>query len=185
MTQNVPEFSAAIKKSNYSGDFLAMFARSSIDQQIARLIEEKWRKFDQRHRLKPADSTTSTSEQDWQKFHLKPVSIRSLGKGKVTSTEDLHKHINMLRSDHLHFWYHNHSSYAESLSAVLLTDTGTKLPSFRQVKREKGALTRANTLQVHFEGICATATTRCAMTVAFSPSRMSPLSRRRSMFYLL
>ena len=68
----------------------------------------------------------ATSVTDWQQYRLKSVPIRSLSRSKVASYEDLQRHINFLRSDHLQFWYHNHSSFANSLSAVLLTDTGNK-----------------------------------------------------------
>ncbi|KAH9393794.1 hypothetical protein TYRP_021517 [Tyrophagus putrescentiae] len=117
----VPGFSTAIKQSNYSGNFLAMFARTNIDQPISRLIEEKWSKHDSES---AAQKSTTSEVVDWKQYQLKPVSIKSLSKGKAASFQDLQKHVNMLRSDHLHFWYHNHSSYPNSLGAVLLTDTG-------------------------------------------------------------
>ncbi len=122
----VPGFSTAIKQSNYSGNFLAMFARTNIDQPISRLIEEKWSKHDSES---AAQKSTTSEVVDWKQYQLKPVSIKSLSKGKAASFQDLQKHVNMLRSDHLHFWYHNHSSYPNSLGAVLLTDTGKESDS--------------------------------------------------------
>lgn len=121
--QTIPGFSASIKRNNFSGNFLAMFARTNTDQFIAKLIEEKW----SNHDLKSVDETSDDSKIDWKQYQLKPVSISSLSSGKVASYEDLQKHVNMLRSDHLHFWYHNHSSLSSSLGAVLLTDTGKNL----------------------------------------------------------
>lgn len=106
-----------IKYGNYSGDFLAMFSRANADQQISKLIVQKWRSHDD-------DSRRTQLNTVWQRYRLSPVSIESLSKDKVATFEDIQRHVNMLRSDHLHFWYHNHSSYANSLSAVLLTDTG-------------------------------------------------------------
>lgn len=127
--QTVPGFSAAIKRSNYTGNFLAMFARTNIDQSISKLIEEKW----SHHDLKSVDEASENSKIDWKQYQLKPVPISSLSKGKVASYEDLQRHVNMLRSDHLHFWFHNHSSYPSSLGAVLLTDTGNNSRKESQV----------------------------------------------------
>ena len=111
----MPEFSKSIKQSHYKGDFLAMFARSKADQEIASLIKNQWTEMDRKF---------SSNETNWKQYRLKPVTINTLDNTKVATQKELHQHINMLRSDHLHFWYHNDSTYDSTLSAVLLTDTG-------------------------------------------------------------
>lgn len=42
----------------------------------------------------------------------------------MPSVEVLSAHANLLRSDHVMFWYHNSTEYIDTLQAVLLTDTG-------------------------------------------------------------
>lgn len=119
--QNVPKFSESIKQSNYSGDFLSMFARTNVDIGLSTLIEHKWNEYDQ---LKEKVIVADNDQINWKRFRMKPMLIDSLSEDKVANNDNLQRHVNMLRSDHLHFWYHNHSTYEHSLEAVLLTDTG-------------------------------------------------------------
>ncbi|KAI2797863.1 hypothetical protein BLOT_014714 [Blomia tropicalis] len=118
---NVPKFSESIKQSNYSGDFLSMFARTNVDIGLSTLIEHKWNEYDQ---LKEKVIVADNDQINWKRFRMKPMLIDSLSEDKVANNDNLQRHVNMLRSDHLHFWYHNHSTYEHSLEAVLLTDTG-------------------------------------------------------------
>ncbi|KAH8018382.1 hypothetical protein HPB51_003954 [Rhipicephalus microplus] len=63
----------------------------------------------------------------------------------------LAKHINFLRSDHVMFWYHSHPVYRESLSAILLTDTGPFRGTMRECYHEVcDDITALNDLNLHF-----------------------------------
>lgn len=93
-----------------------MFARTKADHRLVKLLTEAWNDHDKLNRK------SRTSD-----YRFKPVTIDSLSVNKVASYENLKQHVNMLRSDHLHFWYHNHTNHDNSLSAVLLTDTGKPL----------------------------------------------------------
>ena len=46
---------------------------------------------------------------------------------KIPDFKTLSNHANLLRSDHIMFWYHNNPQYNQTLRAVLLTDTGNAL----------------------------------------------------------
>lgn len=92
-----------------------MFARTGADQVLSDQIQRSW---------KQVNGNSSA-------FRLNEIRIQTLSTKKATTKEDLYEHVNMLRSDHVSFWYHNHSAYEQTLNAVLLSDTGENVSSLQ------------------------------------------------------
>ena len=104
--QALPEWSRQLRKNGFIGDFLAMISRNNIDDKLKNHIRNSWRWL--------------SSETPYK---LSELTINSLN-SNVPDFTTLSNHANLLRSDHMMFWYHNNSNYKQTLRAVLLTDTG-------------------------------------------------------------
>jgi len=110
--QAIPKWSKQIKTNGFVGDFLAMISRNNIDSKLAHYISNSW---------------SMVSKQT--PYKLSELSITSLGH-KTPDFDTLSNHANLLRSDHIMFWYPNSTLYNDTLKAVLITDTGNPSKSF-------------------------------------------------------
>ncbi|XP_077500979.1 uncharacterized protein LOC144111498 [Amblyomma americanum] len=106
-----PLVAQAIVADGFRGNFLASMSRWRMDERLARSFSRAWH------------------QQSGPHFGLHSLAI-PLGPQPLAA--NLAKHLNFLRSDHVMFWYHSHPVYKDSLSAILLTDTGP----FRGTMRE-------------------------------------------------
>lgn len=95
-----------MRENGFIGDFLALISRNDIDDNLKKQIENSWKRL--------SNGTP---------FKLSELTIDTL-KSEVPDSKTLANHANLLRSDHLMFWYHNNPIYNRTLRAVLLTDTG-------------------------------------------------------------
>ncbi|XP_037503967.1 uncharacterized protein LOC119378941 isoform X3 [Rhipicephalus sanguineus] len=120
----------AIMADSFRGNFLASMSRWRMDERLALAFNRAWGREDKSH------------------FRLHSLAI-PLGPQPMAAS--LAKHINFLRSDHVMFWYHSHPVYRESLSAILLTDTGPFRGTMRECYHEVcDDITALNDLNLHF-----------------------------------
>ncbi|XP_075732863.1 uncharacterized protein LOC119176702 isoform X2 [Rhipicephalus microplus] len=120
----------AIMADSFRGNFLASMSRWRMDERLAMTFSRAW------HREHKSN------------FRLHSLAI-PLGPQPMAAS--LAKHINFLRSDHVMFWYHSHPVYRESLSAILLTDTGPFRGTMRECYHEVcDDITALNDLNLHF-----------------------------------
>ncbi|XP_054168156.1 uncharacterized protein LOC128965475 [Oppia nitens] len=102
----LPKWSQHIKQTQFVGDFLALIHRNNLDNELSDSITKFWR-----------------SHAKQMPYKLSKMSINSLG-NNIPDFKTLTNHANLLRSDHIMFWYHNNPLINTTLTAVLLTDTG-------------------------------------------------------------
>lgn len=69
-----------------------MFARTGADQVLSDQIQRSWQQL------------KSIGNNSTQSYQLNEIRIQTLGTRKTATSEDLYNHVNMLRSDHVHFW---------------------------------------------------------------------------------
>ncbi|XP_075533460.1 uncharacterized protein LOC142566380 isoform X1 [Dermacentor variabilis] len=125
-----PMVANAIVADGFRGNFLASMSRRRMDERLALAFGRAWRREDEPH------------------FRLHSLAIPL---GPQPQAASLAKHINFLRSDHVMFWYHSHPVYRESLSAILLTDTGPFRGTMRECYHEVcDDVTALNDLNLHF-----------------------------------
>ncbi|XP_074596762.1 uncharacterized protein LOC141851862 [Brevipalpus obovatus] len=132
------------------GDFIAIYARKSIDSGLALAYERHWASrvsasglhlssppslhstghspFNvpkRRSRIaRPSSSAVGASVSAAPfGYKLATIEIPSLP-SEMPNVETLSDHVNFLRGDHVMFWYHNSSIHKPTLKAIFFTDTG-------------------------------------------------------------
>lgn len=122
--QNVPEWGNSIRRQGFVGDFVAMISRKETDSRLANHLKAGWMRAAASF-LGPTLETSSSpgSSTSWPPYKLSDVAAKTLP-ASMPTVEILGSHANLLRSDHVMFWYHNSSDYKLTLNAILLTDTG-------------------------------------------------------------
>ncbi|CAN7991169.1 unnamed protein product [Ixodes hexagonus] len=125
-----PEVAYTIAADGHRGNFLASMSRWQLDSRLTLAFARAW------------------DQQERPRYRLHSLSI-PLGAQAITAS--LATHLNFLRSDHVMFWYHSHPSYKDSLSAILLTDTGPFRGTMRNCYHETCDDVRGLTdLNLHF-----------------------------------
>jgi len=101
----LPDVYDTVADSQFRGDFLSMIYRRDVDRRLADKFKYHWTKSSHEKRFKLTDFPLILGSQ------MPPLDV-------------LADHLNFLRSDHSRFWYMNDTAVPETLSAVLMTDTG-------------------------------------------------------------
>ncbi|XP_032776935.2 uncharacterized protein LOC116915901 [Daphnia magna] len=144
----LPLFWEDIQAENKTGDFLAILYRKNVDATLADTLAYNWKndgkpqnkkktqkdntadrnprtfRIDNREItiMKTADKAVETVKSSSSKYRLKKVRM-DLEAEVGDQLERLTAWIDLLRSDHSRFWYHNIEGYQQSFPAVLITDT--------------------------------------------------------------
>ncbi|XP_042231081.1 uncharacterized protein LOC121872395 [Homarus americanus] len=101
----LPETHQSLRQRNYTGDFAAVIYRSQVDSHLAHRLALYYEKLGQ------------------EQYRLEMMGLEGLG-ADLPKMAVLQDHFDFIRSDHIRFWYLNHTSYPLTIPAVLLTDTG-------------------------------------------------------------
>lgn len=124
--QNLPEWGNSIRRQGFVGDFVAMISRKEIDSRLSNHLKAGWVRaaasFSGLSQNAKSD-VSSAGTLTWPPYKLSDVAAKTLP-ATMPTVEILGSHANLLRSDHVMFWYHNSSDFKQTLNAILLTDTG-------------------------------------------------------------
>ncbi|KAK2708538.1 hypothetical protein QYM36_014220 [Artemia franciscana] len=107
--RQIPGRLEELEQDNMTGNFLAALYRKGVDSTLATTLSKHY-KIQNKPELKP-DSP----------YHIKEFEMDL--SADMPPVDELAKWIDLLRSDHSRFWFHN-LEYPWSFPAVLLTDTG-------------------------------------------------------------
>lgn len=128
----LPEFWTQLQAENRTGDFLTAMYRKDVDFVLAKSFADHWPNDDVSHvsptppkptrfRKSQKDNDDVKVETIGGKYRLKKVRLDM--DAQVEKLDLLIPWLDLLRSDHARFWYHN-LDYPTSFPAVLITDTG-------------------------------------------------------------
>ena len=97
------------------GNFIAAFGRNlPSDQHLAETFRNNWNRNNPEKDLVFENFLMQNLDQNWNNISV------------------IAEHLNLLRSDHSHFWIINNKDYFSSLPAILLSDVGPYRGYMRQ-----------------------------------------------------